>query len=135
MAKLCLGRRITRRSVLGAAAAAGSGLVLPRAFAQAAPAIVTAEAGRPKLPSGVMSGDVAGDRAVLWSRADRPSRMLVEIASNEAFKNARKIVGPAALPESDFTARVDVGDLPRGGQVFYRIASRTSPTASRRASR
>jgi alkaline phosphatase D len=122
MAKLRINKRITRRSVIGAAAAAGSGLLLPRAWGQAAPAIVTAEASRPKLPSGVMSGDVTDDRAILWSRADRPARMLVEVASNESFKNAKRITGPAALAESDYTARIDLADLPRGGQVFYRIA-------------
>ncbi|MFP9023626.1 alkaline phosphatase, partial [Pseudomonas aeruginosa] len=33
---------------------------------------------RPKLTDGVQSGDVQGDRALVWSRTDRPARMIVE---------------------------------------------------------
>lgn len=108
---------LARRALL--AGAAGS-LVLPRAFA-AAPAIVTSERARPSLPCGVMSGDVTDSRAVIWSKTDRPARMLLEIASNERFADARRLTGPAALEDSDFTARIDLGDLPPGETLFYRV--------------
>ena len=35
-------------------------------------------ADRPQISSGIASGDVSADSAVLWARADRPARMKVE---------------------------------------------------------
>ncbi|MDR4306757.1 PhoD-like phosphatase N-terminal domain-containing protein [Chelatococcus sambhunathii] len=46
---------------------------------------------RPMLPSGVQSGDVGADRAIVWGRADRPSRMIVEWSTTESFKDARRV--------------------------------------------
>ncbi|MDT9165981.1 PhoD-like phosphatase N-terminal domain-containing protein, partial [Escherichia coli] len=77
---------------LGAAAIAG---VRP-IFGQA-PAIVTSETDRPPTPQGVASGDVGDGRAVIWSRADRASRMFVEYATTDRFDNVRRVPGPAAL--------------------------------------
>jgi alkaline phosphatase D len=104
-------RLVSRRVFL--AGAAGT-LVVPRAFAQvpAVPAIVTSDRARPLMPCGVMSSDVTDSRALLWSKTDRPARLLMEVAGNEAFANARRLVGPAALEGSDFTARLDLAGLP-----------------------
>jgi alkaline phosphatase D len=85
------------------------------------PAVVTPEAKRPAIPYGVASGDVTGHAAIIWSRTDRPSRMIVEYATTDSFKNSRRVVGPAALAASDFTARVEVTDLPPGQEIFYRV--------------
>ena len=114
-------RRLSRRAFI-AGTAAGT-LTLPRALAQApaAPAIVTAEKMRPQLPCGVMSGDVGDRRAVIWAKADRPARMVVDVASDEGFTKVRRITGPAALEDSDFTARLDLDGLPRGETLFYRV--------------
>jgi alkaline phosphatase D len=119
MPKLTTRLGTTRRAFI---AGAGTVLAAPRAFAQGAPAIVTSDKMRPAVPSGVMSGDVTDRRAMLWSRTDRPSRMIVELARDEAMKNPRRIVGPAALAETDFTARLDLDDLAPGERVFYRVA-------------
>ena len=62
----------------------------------------------------------------MWSRTDRPARLLVEWATSDTFRDATRIVGPAALAESDFTARVDLTGLPAGQQIFYRVAVRGS---------
>ena len=78
-------------------------------------------ADRPIISHGVQSGDVTTDSGVVWSRADRPSRMLVEIAATESFKHIRHAVFIDALPESDFTAKALVEGLPAGQDVFYRI--------------
>jgi alkaline phosphatase D len=86
-----------------------------------APAIVRAERGRPTLPCGVQSGDVAGGRAIVWSRADRPARLLVEYATVESFARSRRVAGPVATPATDLTARVDLTGLPAGQRVFYRV--------------
>src|SRR5262250_72445 len=110
-------KAISRRNILkGAAGAAGSLVVGGRSWAQGqAPAVVPSDLVRPALPYGVQSGDVTGDRAIVWSKTDRPARLLVEFATNDAFRNARRITGPAAaLAETDFTARVDLTGLPAG---------------------
>jgi alkaline phosphatase D len=112
---------------LGRSAFAGGGLLasggmLGRAFAkQSAPAVITSERMRPSLPYGVQSGDLMGDRAVLWARADRPARMMVEWATTERFDDARLVRGPVALEDSDFTAKIDLAGLPPGQRVFYRV--------------
>jgi len=76
---------------------------------------------RVETPCGVQAGDVLADRAILWSRADRPARMWVELASRPDFRDARLLRGPAALPAGDFTAKLDVTDLEPGQDVFYRV--------------
>jgi alkaline phosphatase D len=115
-------RLIDRRAWFkGAAAFGGTALLLPRSGLAQAPAVVTAESERPKIPYGVMSGDPTGGRAVIWSKTDRPARMLVEYATREDFTGARRVDGPAALPLSDYTARVDLPDLPAGADIFYRV--------------
>jgi alkaline phosphatase D len=120
------GGRFTRRSLLCRSALAGCGLLAMgtragRALAPAAPAVITSERMRPRLPYGVQSGDLLEDRAIIWARADRPARMLVEWATTESFTGARLVRGPAALEDSDFTAKVDLAGLPRGERVFYRV--------------
>jgi alkaline phosphatase D len=86
-----------------------------------APAIVTSETERPGTPQGVASGDVGNDRAVIWSRADRASRMFVEYSTTERFDDVRRVPGPAALETSDFTSRIVLTGLPRGQRIFYRV--------------
>jgi alkaline phosphatase D len=118
---------LTRRALLRRSALAGGGLIagsiLPaRGFAQAtAPAVITSEQMRPTLPSGVQTGDLLGDRAILWAQADRPARMLVEWATTESFADARKVQGPAALEDADFAARLDLAGLPAGQRIFHRV--------------
>jgi phosphodiesterase/alkaline phosphatase D-like protein len=54
-------RLIDRRAWLkGAAAFGGAALLLPRSGLAEAPAVVTAESERPKIPYSVMSGDPTG---------------------------------------------------------------------------
>jgi alkaline phosphatase D len=119
----------SRRSLLGGLAA-GSGLVLGGRLADVlaqgmAPGTITRDAARPQLPYGVMSGDVTldagGARAIVWSRADRPARIVVDYAFDESMRNARRVVGVAAMESSDFTARADLTGLPAGSVVYYRV--------------
>ena len=90
---------------------------------------------RPRLPYGVQSGDLAGDRAIVWARADRPARMMVEWATTESFRDARLVRGPAALEDSDFTAKIDLAGLPPGrARVLPRRDGRSRrPQARERA--
>jgi alkaline phosphatase D len=118
---------IRRRTVLSALALTGASALVQASglrsiLAQGqAPAAVTADKVRPAIPYGVASGDITSAAAVLWSRSDRPARLLVEYATTESFRHARRLVGPAALAESDFTVKIDLTDLPAGQQVFYRV--------------
>src|SRR5262245_7165705 len=78
-------------------------------------------ADRPLITHGIQSGDVSTGCATMWARADRPSRMLVEVATSDSFSNIRSVVFAEALPETDFTAKALIEDLPPGQDVFYRI--------------
>src|SRR5262245_5301290 len=115
-------RRFIASTVVGAGAVALVAARATRAQTGNAPAVITRDPARPQLPSGVMTGDVSGDRAVVGSRTDRPTRLVVEYATSDAFKNARRVIGPAALAETDFTARIDLSGLPAGQDIFYRAA-------------
>lgn len=87
----------------------------------AAPAIVGAESQRPQITCGVSSGDVSTDRAVIWSRSDRPARMLVELATDESFHRPRRLLGPETGPQRDFTAKLEVRGLEPGRVWWYRV--------------
>jgi alkaline phosphatase D len=78
-------------------------------------------ADRPLITHGIQSGDVSIGSAMLWARADRPSRMRVEVATTDTFSNIRGVTFADALPETDFTAKALIEDLPPGQDVFYRI--------------
>jgi alkaline phosphatase D len=84
---------------------------------------------RPQITHGVQSGDVSVDSGVVWARADRPSRMLVEVATTDSFRDIRSGVFVDALPESDFTAKALIDDLPPGQDIFYRISFQDLSTA------
>ena len=114
-----LGRPLSRRSLLRSGAAAGAGLAGAGLLGFAAPAI--AQANRPVFTHGVQSGDVTANSGMIWARADRPARLMVEVATTDSFKNARRLRGPAAIETSDFTASMDLTDLPAGQDVFYRL--------------
>jgi alkaline phosphatase D len=103
----------SRRRLLGASAAAA----LPtRLFAQ------TAASRRPQLAQGVQSGDVLTDGGIVWSRSDRPARMIVEYATTESFGDARRIEGPLALEATDYTSKVRLRGIAPGQTVFYRVS-------------
>src|SRR6516162_324005 len=117
MAVMHSGASLTRRRFLTTAA---SSAAMAAAGGIAKPALSRA-ADRPVITHGVQSGDVSVDSAIVWARADRASRMLVEVATSESFKNIRNAVFVDALPETDFTAKALLEGLPAGQDVFYRI--------------
>jgi alkaline phosphatase D len=47
--------------------------------------------------------------------------MIVEYSTTASFTERRRIVGPAALEDTDFTARIDLTDLPAGQTISYRV--------------
>ena len=109
--------------VLGAGVRPQDVRVGPRPFGRA-PAVmsrVLQDASAPALLGGVQVGDVTDTRAMIWSVTDRPARMLVEVSRDERFTNPRLIEGPAALDDTRFTAKIDLGGLTPGEPVFYRV--------------
>jgi alkaline phosphatase D len=106
---------MNRRQFLRTAAAAGvTAVVLPGS----APAFVRS---RPLLTHGIQSGDVTNCTGIVWGRADRPSRMLVEVARTPRFKDAVWIEGPVLQPDHDFAGKALVEGLPPGRDIFYRV--------------
>ena len=108
-------RRISRRRFIQTGAGTAAMVAMP---------YLSRAADRPVVSHGVQSGDVTTDGGVVWARADRPAQMLVEVSTIESFKDARALPPIAALPESDFTAKVLLENLPAGQEIFYRIKFR-----------
>jgi alkaline phosphatase D len=108
---------VLRRDFLTLAAAA-----VAAARQDRAPALITRDEDRPGVPCGVATGDVTGGQAIVWSRSDRPARLIVEYSTTPSFTDTRRVVsGPAALEATDFTARVDLTGLPAGQRIAYRV--------------
>jgi len=103
----------------------GAGMALGAAGTRSAfgraPAIVRSDKTRPSSAFGATAGDVDVDRAIIWSRTDRPSRLVVDYSTTESFTNPKRVVGPAALEATDFTARLDLSSLPGNQRIFYRV--------------
>src|SRR3954470_18909126 len=111
--------RISRRRFLTTAAATGTG-----ALGSMAMPYLSRAADRPQITHGVQSGDVSADGGVVWARADRPAQMMVEVSTTESFASIRALPPIAALPESDFTAKMLLENLPAGQDIFYRVKFR-----------
>lgn len=113
--------RLDRRALLRAAPLAGLAASLPRWPGAVAQAPATLVSGRVRAPYGAQVGDLAGDRAVLWSKADRAARMLVAWSTTESMADPRAAPPVSALEDSDFTAKIDLAGLPEGQRVFYEV--------------
>jgi alkaline phosphatase D len=109
----------SRRRFLSTTLKAAGALFACRAEAQSAKAGQTGT--RPGIPFGVSSGDVTRDRAIIWSRTDRPARMLVEWSTTESFQNVRRLRGPHTAEAAAYTARLDLTGLAPGQRIFYRV--------------
>lgn len=105
--------RISRRQLLTTTALAAGGVAL----SGWTPFLVS----RPELTHGVASGDVSGQGAIVWCRADRPCRVIVDVDTSPAFGDLRRFVGPDALEPTDLTSRVPIHGLRPGQDVFYRV--------------
>ena len=90
--------------------------------AGAAPAAIPLVRKRLTLPTGIATGDVTTDSAVLWSRASGPGRLTATLnAIDDAgellrgrYGFSRTIRGPLATEASDFTAKIHAKGLPAG---------------------
>jgi alkaline phosphatase D len=104
---------MNRREFLAAAARS-------TALIAAAPALAQAPRSRPLLTHGTASGDVTRGRGIVWSRTDRPARLIVEWDTSDAFARPRRVRGPMAQAATGFTARADLAGLPAGQRIVYR---------------
>ena len=108
-----------RRAFVTSASAAGlvgaSGLALPY-YSRANP--------RPAFTHGVQSGDVDAPRGMIWTRTDRPSRVMFEVSTTESFANALTPCRRSMpSPDSDFTVKRLLTDLASDQDIFYRMTA------------
>ena len=82
---------------------------------------ISRAADRPRITHGLQSGDVSAESAVVWTRSDRPARALLEAATTDSFKEVLYTAFVDALPESDFTAKMLLPNLPAGQDIVYRL--------------
>ena len=95
--RLRTGSATTRRRFLTTLASASAATVAAPAFSLSPQ--------RPTVTHGVQSGDVSVNSGMVWARADRPARMLIEAATTDSFKDICHASFADALPETDFTAK------------------------------
>lgn len=107
-------RGLTRRGLLASGAAAAGMLSMP-AILRAATA--------PVFTHGVQSGDATASGGIVWTRVDRPSRVLLEVSTTESFVDPRRVAVLDALPESDLTVKCLLDGLLADQQVFYRFTA------------
>jgi len=82
-------------------------------------AVLAAKA--PILEQGIQFGDLQDGRVMVWSRANKASRMMIEYAFNPEFKNTKTVRGPYALIGTDFTAKQELSGLPLGKDVYVKV--------------
>ncbi|MCU1517352.1 MAG: alkaline phosphatase, partial [Pseudarthrobacter sp.] len=124
---------ISRRTIVKSSVVAAALASVPAANASAAtqsPAGVALVRNRLTLPSGIATGDVTSDSAVLWSRASGAGRMTAVLRAVDdggqvlrgrgAFE--RVLRGPRATQASDFTAKIHAGNLPSNTRFALEIS-------------
>jgi len=115
--RLRAGSAMTRRRFL---TTVGSATAVGLTTSIKAPALVWS-AQRPLVTHGVQSGDISTDSGMVWARTDRPARMLIEAATTDGLENICYASAVDALPETDFTAKALIEDLPPGQDIVYRL--------------
>lgn len=104
--------RLSRRSLLATGTAAAGMLAMP--------AILRAGTA-PAFTHGVQSGDAHAAGGMVWTRVDRPSRVLLEVSTTESFADARRVAVLNALPESDLAVKCAIDGIAADQEVFYRF--------------
>lgn len=102
----------TRRQTLLGGVALGTSLAIP--------ALSRAQS-RPIMEHGIMAGDVTHDGAIVWGRADRESKMLVEWATTESMADARAVPGLSVGTPTSFSGKMALTGLPSDQDIFYRV--------------
>jgi alkaline phosphatase D len=110
-----MGRLMGRRHFLQSIGLAGVGTI------GLSSTVIASDRTRPKIPYGVMSGDITGNQAVIWSKSDRVSQMVVEYSRDERFRQVKRVMSEVTGSAQDFTARVVLPELDRDRPIFYRV--------------
>ncbi|MES1201271.1 MAG: PhoD-like phosphatase N-terminal domain-containing protein, partial [Pseudomonadota bacterium] len=123
-----MSERTTRRVMLAQATALGAALAFGRSCAHATGGVRTER--RDLYPHGVASGDPAPDSVILWTRRAPDAgvsahRLMVEVASDDAFVHvvARGDVEVSAA--TDWTCRFLAGGLRPAREYWYRFVDET----------
>ncbi|ACK70604.1 alkaline phosphatase [Gloeothece citriformis PCC 7424] len=120
-------KMLNRRKFLSQSGLVGAGVIATNLLSKSslsqvkAPAIITSDRERPKIPYGVASGDISQEGIVIWSKSERPSRIIVEYAVDESFRQAKKIVGSVVSSTTDYTGKIYLSNLPKDQDIFYRV--------------
>jgi len=120
-------RPLSRRAFTQSLATAGvfSGMAVSRLngilLARQAPAAIRREGQRSLVPCGVASGDVTSDSAVVWSKTDRPAKVIVYLSEQEFRSEAQVIQGGMTRADSDYTIKIPLKQLSPGKQYNYSI--------------
>lgn len=109
-------RRFIKQTCLLASSAGITSILPSRGWG-----LVRSDAQRPQVQQGIQFGDVSKDRAMVWSRSDRPARMWIDCSYQASFKQSQTLRGPYALAKNDYTARVDLTGLLPDHRVFVRV--------------
>lgn len=112
-------RQLVSGSLAGAALIALPGTAIAHRGERPVPGLISK---RLTLPSGVASGDVSSNSAVLWARSSGPGRLhatLQAISADGAplrgrFARGLRLTSGWANPTSDHTAKIFAGKLPSG---------------------
>ncbi|KIN62624.1 Alkaline phosphatase [Sulfitobacter noctilucicola] len=103
-----------RRSFLAGSTAFAAGLAMPA---------ISRASQRPIFTHGVQSGDVDTSSGMIWTRTDRPARVMVEVSTTESFADARQLPPMDALPTDDFAVKRLIDALPSDQDIFYRFTA------------
>ena len=106
--------RPTRRAVLAGGTAFAASLAMPA---------ISRASSRPVFTHGLQSGDIDTTSGMIWTRTDRPARVMMEVSTTESFADARKLAPLNALPDSDFAIKRLVEGLPSDQDIFYRFTA------------
>jgi alkaline phosphatase D len=116
--------RLTRRQFVAVATALGAAPLWATSRSKHSQATASHER-RDLYPEGVASGDPHPDSVLLWTRrpfeSGTESRLLVEVASDEAFKHVVASAPAVVSAASDWTCRVLAGNLEPATVYWYRF--------------
>lgn len=110
---------LNRRRFLSAIGAVGGFAVT----SLAAPFVARGTGSRPIFTSGVQSGDVDQNSAVVWTRVDRPSRIAIEYSTRESFSSPVRLPAVDVGPQTDFALKALLPGLPADQTIFYRFVA------------
>ena len=71
----------------------------------------------------MQSGDVDASSGMIWTRVDRPARVLMEYDTTGRFADPTRLAPLDALPESDFAVKRLLAGLPPDQDIFYRFVA------------